>query len=339
MKKPYKPVKKIIITMGDINGIGPEVVVKALSRLYPVKDVIFTIIGDPVVLKYYLKLLKISLPVFDEEIKNDPEKIYFIPAQVELKDSFSLGKISRAVGVKSTAFIKEAINLIKHKKQEGLVTAPISKEAFWRAGNLFPGQTEFISHAFGVKKFVMLMVSGNFRVGFVTTHQPLKKVPDLLNIELIMEKCPVVRDDLRRRFKIRKPRIAIAGLNPHGGENGKLGDEEKRVIIPAVRKLREKGVLIDGPFSSDTMFTDSKIRFYDAFLALYHDQGMIPIKMHSFCKAVNYTAGLPVIRTSPDHGTAFDIAGKGIAEESSMVEAIELAIKLVKSKSSSSPAV
>lgn len=339
MIKPEKPAKSIYITMGDINGIGPEVVVKAISRLYPAKDVIFTIIGDPLVFEHYIKLLKVPFPVFDEVVKNDPEKVYFIPDQSGPKGSFSPGKISRAAGVKTTAFIREAINRIKNNKQAALVTAPISKEAFWRAGNLFPGQTEFISHALGIKRFVMLLVSGDFRVGFVTTHEPLKKVPGLLKVDLIVEKCLVVRDDLRRRFKIRKPRIAIAGLNPHGGENGKLGDEEKRVIIPAVRKLQEKGVLIDGPFPSDTMFIDSKIRFYDAFLALYHDQGMIPIKMHSFGKAVNYTAGLPVIRTSPDHGTAFDIAGKGIADESSMVEAIELAVKLVKSKSSSSPAV
>ncbi len=317
--------------MGDINGIGPEVVLKALSQIYPVQDVLFTIIGDLEVLRHYSKLLAPTLPVSTEETKNDPNKINFIPIRLSARESFSPGKVSRAAGVKSAAFISEAISRIKHKRHEGLVTAPISKEAFWRGGNLFPGQTEFISKIYGVEKFAMLLVSGNFRVGFITTHCPFKKVSDLLKIGLIVEKCLVVRDDLRRRFKIKKPRIAIAALNPHGGENGKLGSEEKRVIIPAVQKLREKGVLIEGPFPSDTLFIHRKVEFYDAFLALYHDQGMIPIKMHSFGKAVNYTAGLPITRTSPDHGTAFDIAGKGVANESSMVEAIKLAITLVNS--------
>ena len=244
------------------------------------------------------------------------------------RKGFSLGTISRIAGEKSAAFIKEAVSLLKGRENAALVTAPISKEAFWQAGNLFPGQTEFISSLVGVKKSAMMLIADDFRVAFTTTHHPLKKVPGLLSADLIIEKCQVIRDDLRRRFKIRKPRLAVAALNQHGGENGKLGTEEKNVIIPAILALKEKWFSVEGPYPSDTLFTKSRINEFDAFVALYHDQGMIPIKMHSFGGAVNYTAGLPIIRTSPDHGTAFDIAGKGIAEASSMVEAINLALKL-----------
>ena len=322
--------KYIYITLGDINGIGPEVTIKAVFKTFPQENVIFTIVGDWDVFNFYLELLKIDLPITNNSVTHDSSKINFISVVEKNRTGFSLGTISRIAGEKSAAFIKEAVSLMKDKKNTALVTAPISKEALWRAGNLFPGQTEFISSLVGIKNSSMMLIAGNFRVAFTTTHYPLKDVPGLLNVDLIMEKCQVIREDLRRRFKIKKPNIAVAALNPHGGENGKLGTEEKNVIIPAIQKLQEKGVCVEGPFSSDTLFTKNRINDFDAFLALYHDQGMIPIKMHSFGGAVNYTAGLPIVRTSPDHGTAFDIAGKGIADASSMVEAINLALKLVK---------
>jgi 4-hydroxythreonine-4-phosphate dehydrogenase len=319
----------IYITLGDINGIGPEVTLKSLFKTFPQEGVVFSIVGDRDVFNYYSELLKIDLPINNNPGADEPSKINFIPV-AENRKGFSVGTISRIAGEKSAAFIKEAVSLMKDKNNTALVTAPISKEALWRAGNLFPGQTEFISSLVGVKKSSMMLIAGNFRVAFTTTHHPLKDVPGLLNPDLIVEKCQVVREDLRRRFKIKKPKMAVAALNPHGGENGKLGTEEKNVIIPAIQHLQDKGFSVEGPFSSDTLFTKNRINDFDAFLALYHDQGMIPIKMHSFGGAVNYTAGLPIVRTSPDHGTAFDIAGKGIADASSMVEAINLALKLVK---------
>lgn len=321
--------KFIYITLGDVNGIGPEVTIKALSQIHPKENVVFTIVGDWDVFSFYSEMLKSDLNVDTKSEVEDPSKTNFISITDQSQNTFSPGTISRIAGEKSATFIKEAISRIKNKTNAALVTAPVSKEALWRAGILYPGQTEFISNLVGVKKSSMMLIAKNFRVAFITTHHPLKEVPNLLNVDLIIEKCQVIREDLRRRFKIKKPKIAVAALNPHGGENGKLGTEEINIITPAIKKLQEKGMAVEGPFSSDTLFTKRRIDDYDAFVALYHDQGMIPIKMHSFGNAVNYTAGLPIVRTSPDHGTAFDIAGKGIANASSMVEAINLALKLV----------
>jgi len=316
--------------MGDIYGIGPEIILKALAKIYPKEDVVFHIVGNLKTLKYYIDLLKIELPIVDENKRNNPPQIAFIDVPLDLKEPYVVGKISQTAGKASALFLSEAIKRIKKCENCGLVTAPISKEAFWRANISFPGHTEFLSNAFKVdNQFAMMLVSGEFRVGFVTTHHPLKEIPSILSVDLIIEKCLVVQNDLRKRFNVKNPSIAITALNPHGGENGQLGKEEQEIIIPAIQKLEKNDVLVEGPFPSDTLFVKGNLEAFDAFLALYHDQGMIPIKMYSFGKAVNYTAGLPIVRTSPGHGTAFDIAGKGIADESSMVEAIELAISLV----------
>ncbi|HDL17774.1 MAG TPA: 4-hydroxythreonine-4-phosphate dehydrogenase PdxA, partial [Bacteroidetes bacterium] len=262
--------------------------------------------------------------------KSDKTGIIFIEKNIPKPNSFSPGKISQETGKNSVENLYKALSLAKKEGFAGIVTAPVSKEAMWLSGIPFPGQTELISDYFGEKYFAMMLISGNFRVAFVTTHHPLKKIPGLLSQALVEEKCLVLQRELINRFQIRNPVIAIAALNPHSGENGKLGDEEIKILTPAVKNLQVSGLDIRGPFPSDTLFTPQKITRFDAFVALYHDQGMIPIKMHGFGKAVNMTAGLPVVRTSPDHGTAFDIAGKGIANESSMVEAIKLAIALVR---------
>ncbi len=319
----------IAITMGDVHGIGPEVALKAIHKLFPEQRAVFVLFGVSSAFEYYTRLLQIDLPFVTEKPGKDPQKIYFVPVEEEDPGTLKIGTISRKAGAASVAFIREALLFIGKNRHRALVTAPVSKEAIWRAGHLFPGQTELLANYLQAERYAMMLVSGEFRVGFVTTHHPLQEVPSLITEEKIFEKVLAVRDDLRRRFKVRKPRIAVASLNPHGGESGMLGREEIEVIIPAVAELRERGVLVEGPFPSDTLFIPKKLNKYDAFMALYHDQGMIPIKMHGFSKAVNYTAGLPIVRTSPDHGTAFDIAGKGIADESSMVEAINLAIELV----------
>ena len=314
--------------MGDVNGIGPEIVIKALLQIKFSDDIRFYIIGDKDVFDYHLKLLKVQQHVLDP--KSERAEIKFLQNKLSDSNSFSPGKICKDAGKNSAENLYEALSLAKKEEFSGIVTAPVSKEAMWLSGIPFPGQTELISDYFCAKHFAMMLLSGSFRVAFVTTHLPLKKIPGMLSQALVEEKCRVVQKELIDRFKIRKPVIAISALNPHGGENGKLGDEEMKIIIPAVKTLRSSGLDIRGPFPSDTLFTPPKIKKFDAFVALYHDQGMIPIKMHGFGKAVNMTAGLPVVRTSPDHGTAFDIAGKGIADESSMVEAIKLAIALVR---------
>lgn len=319
---------EIFITMGDVHGIGPEVSLKALQQLFPAENVSFVLVGSRRVLEFYRELLQVDLPIADEGDVS-PGHIRFLDLPDVNTGPFRPGQGNRKTGAASVAFIHAALEQMQNRKRAALVTAPIAKEAIWRAGHLFPGQTELLADWFGVKRFAMLLVSGGFRVGFVTTHIPLKEVPGALSQSLVVEKVLTVREDLRRRFKVKKPKIALAALNPHAGEKGMLGREEIEILIPAVQALRERQITMDGPFSADTLFTRDKLDRYDAFIALYHDQGMIPVKMHAFGKAVNYTAGLPVVRTSPDHGTAFDIAGKGVADESSMVEAIRLAIELV----------
>jgi 4-hydroxythreonine-4-phosphate dehydrogenase len=319
----------VYITMGDPHGIGPEVVLKALHALLPQHLAVFGLCGSGPVLEHYLQLLQLDIPVEEGPPQSDPGKIYFLEQTPPGMPSFEPGRVHRMCGKASIAFLELALERIGKKRRTALVTGPVSKEAIWRAGYLVPGQTEFLAEWYGVARYSMMLISGTFRVGFVTTHHPLKEVAGLLSKELIISRVSTVREDLRRRFRIRKPKIAVSALNPHAGEMGMLGREEMEIIWPAVEELRQRGMDVSGPFSADTLFTTKRLSEFDAFMAMYHDQGMIPIKMHGFGKAVNYTAGLPIVRTSPDHGTAFDIAGKGVADATSMVEAIRLAVSLV----------
>ncbi|OQX57084.1 4-hydroxythreonine-4-phosphate dehydrogenase PdxA [candidate division KSB1 bacterium 4484_219] len=262
------PLPRILITLGDYNGVGPEVVVKALRQLKWEGRFVPIVVGNAEVWDFYVSQLGLHAP------------------------------------------------------------APICKNTLWAAGYHYPGQTEFLADKMDASSFAMMLIAGKFRVGFVTTHYPLREIASLLVPQLISEKVEVVWRELKQRFKICDPTIAIAALNPHAGEGGELGREEVEVIQPTVDRLRQKGINIQGPFPADSLFANIEQKNFDVYMALYHDQGMIPIKMYSFGKAVNYTAGLPIPRTSPDHGTAFDIAGKNEADESSMVEAINLAVQL-----------
>jgi 4-hydroxythreonine-4-phosphate dehydrogenase len=212
-----------------------------------------------------------------------------------------------------------------------VVTAPITKENTTSEAFAFPGHTEFFASEFETKNFLMLMVSENLRIGTVTGHIPLHEVPALLTEELILQKINVLHDSLIRDFGISKPKIALLGLNPHAGENGTIGIEEETIIIPAISKAKKKGKLVFGPFPADGFFAGD-FNKYDGILAMYHDQGLIPFKTLAFGKGVNFTAGLPIIRTSPAHGTAYDIAGQGIASGESMRSAIYLAVDIHKNR-------
>ncbi|RIK76264.1 4-hydroxythreonine-4-phosphate dehydrogenase PdxA, partial [candidate division KSB1 bacterium] len=218
---------------------------------------------------------------------------------------------------------------------DAIVTGPIAKVALAAAGYNYPGQTEFIAERQGAKHFAMMLIAGSFRVALVTTHLPLRNVAAAITQEKIIDKLRVLHRELRSRFNIPAPKIAVTGLNPHAGESGMLGKEEEEIIKPALAQAQREGIAASGPFSADALFGryanrtgDEKLSF-DAFLTMYHDQGLIPLKMAGFGRAVNYTAGLPIVRTSPDHGTAFDIAGKGIANPTSMIEAIQLAVDII----------
>jgi len=228
--------------------------------------------------------------------------------------------------------IENAVELCTTGKTAAMVTAPVSKEAMQLAGYSFPGQTEMIALLSRSARVAMMLVSDKMRIGLVTAHTPLRNVPDGLTAEKIADKASIIGEALRKNFLISNPRIAILSLNPHAGEHGILGSEEKDIITPAVEKLRSGGLKVEGPLSADAFFGTAAYKSYDAILAMYHDQGLIPVKMSSFGTTVNFSAGLNIIRTSPGHGTAFDIAGKGSADISSMLEAVKYAVRFSKNK-------
>jgi 4-hydroxythreonine-4-phosphate dehydrogenase len=213
-----------------------------------------------------------------------------------------------------------------------MVTAPVSKEAMFRSGYRYPGQTEFLTRRSGAKSSAMMLVADDFRVALATVHLPLKRVSRALSSERIVKKLRLIDTTLRRDFAIRRPRIAVLGLNPHAGEGGHLGSEEISTITPAISRARKDGIRAFGPFPADGFFGAGSFRGYDAVLAMYHDQGLVPLKMKAFSSGVNFSAGLSIVRTSPDHGTAFDIAGRGIADPRSMIEAIKLAASVIRNR-------
>jgi 4-hydroxythreonine-4-phosphate dehydrogenase len=215
-------------------------------------------------------------------------------------------------------------------KADAMVTAPVSKEAMRLAGYNFPGQTEMIALLSRSTKVTMMLLSREMRIGLVTIHTPLRAVSDAVTKEKIVDKATIIVNSLKTNFRIKSPRLAILGLNPHAGENGMIGVEEQELIIPAINDLKQAGLDVFGPVSADGFFGTHAYKKFDAVLAMYHDQGLIPVKLGSFGSAVNFSAGLNLIRTSPGHGTAFDIAGKGKADSASMVEAIRYAVRFVK---------
>ncbi|MCH8874624.1 4-hydroxythreonine-4-phosphate dehydrogenase PdxA [candidate division KSB1 bacterium] len=302
----------IAITVGDPNGIGPEVIRKALSK-EEIREICRPLVIGPLSLfKQLAKKGQVSSPEFNEEIKLRP------------------GRVNKSGGMIAGKALEMALKLALTGEARAVVTAPISKEALNLAGYPYPGHTEFFAENTRVEDVLMILMGSGFRVGLVTTHCALSEVAQLLSSERILRKLRIANQDLRARFKIKSPKIAVAALNPHAGENGMFGHEEREIITPAIAAARKLGLDVSGPFPADTLFARVDKQKFDLYLAMYHDQGLIPLKMKAFGKGVNYTAGLPFIRTSPDHGTAFDIAGRGIADSSSMEEAIKLAVELAK---------
>jgi len=325
--------KTIALAIGDINGIGPEVTLKALTQMPWPAAFRVAIVGPEAAVQFWQNYLRINLRL--PRIANldewpDGAAVVILDRDCELPE-VQAGKLSAAAGNVAGNALRQAIELAAAGKVHAIVTAPASKHALHLAGFHYPGQTEFLAEGLGVSDFAMMLVAENFRVALVTTHLPLRRVAGAISPDLIVRKLRVLQRDLTTRFRIYQPRIAATGLNPHAGEGGLLGDEEKTIIAPALQQARDEGIMAEGPFSADALFGRCKENRFDAYLAMYHDQGLIPLKMFGFGRAVNYTAGLPVIRTSPDHGTAFDIAGKNIAAPASMVEALRLAAALLAS--------
>ncbi len=310
--------KKIGITLGDPNGISPEIIIKALNILdIPVDNIL--LIANKRIFEEYENRYNLIL-----------EKKYNI-IEVEYKSSqIHPGEQTSQAGDFSYNCLVKACELVKNKQIDSIVTAPISKYSMHLAGYDFSGQTEILEHFLSRdnQKAEMLFVCGNFSVFLLTRHEALKNVPALIKKEYIEEKVQRLNYALKNQLGNKNPKFSICALNPHAGENGIFGDEEIKEIIPAVKFLTDNGINIKGPFPSDTLFTNinDKNR-YDCYIALYHDQGLIPIKLTQRNNCVNVTIGLDVIRTSPAHGTAFDIAGLNIANPDSMINAIKLALK------------
>ncbi|MCM8783798.1 MAG: 4-hydroxythreonine-4-phosphate dehydrogenase PdxA [Candidatus Omnitrophica bacterium] len=310
------------ITMGDPAGIGPEVLIKAVDKLSLQKlPINFLIIGDRCVLERYLLLFKI--------------RNLFSRSNIVLVDlnnvpkSFRPGFCKPEYGRAALDYIDVAIRLLKKKEISALVTAPVSKEMINRSGKRFVGHTEYLSSSFKITNVMMMLANRYLRVVPLTRHISLKEVNRLINYSYIFKGIKIVAEYIKKYFYLSLPRIAICSLNPHGGEGGLLGVEEKNIIIPAVKKINKEHIAnISGPYSADGLFSNYRDNKYDCIIGMYHDQVMIPVKMVDPQHTVNITLGLPFIRTSPGHGTAFDIAGKGIASFHSMYEAIKLTYQL-----------
>lgn len=331
MAQKHKPI--IGITLGDVNGVGPEVVIKALSDVRVLNFFTPVIYGSSRVLSYYKKLMDIEFNY--TQVK---EEHNFISKKNNVVNCWSEtleltpGIENKVGGVAAWQALKVASQDLKDGFIDAIVTAPISKANIQSDEFKFPGHTEFFANLFDTDEHLMFMVSDKLRVGVLSGHIPLSEVSESVTEEAIEKSLNSIEKSLKIDFGISKPKIAVLGLNPHAGEEGLLGEQEEKIIKPTVLKFRKNGKLFFGPFPSDGFFGSKEYKKYDAILAMYHDQGLIPFKNISFGNGVNFTAGLPVVRTSPDHGTAFSIAGKNEASPESMIAALMAALDIVKSR-------
>ncbi len=331
-KKEYKPI--IGIAIGDVNGIGPEVVIKALNDNRITKHLTPVIYADGKVISFYRKLL--NLHQFNYNQTKSIDKLQYRKVNVinlnEQNIEVTPGTATKEGGNYALVSLRRCLNDLKAGKIQAMVTAPLSKDLVQSEEFTFPGHTEYLTQEDEAQDSLMFLVADELRVGVVTGHIPLKDVPKQVTEERLSQKLELMISSLKKDFGIKKPRVAILGLNPHAGENGLLGEEEEKVIAPVINEFRNKGHLIFGPFPSDGFFGNTQYRAYDAILAMYHDQGLIPFKNIAFSNGVNFTAGLSFIRTSPDHGTAFNIAGKNEADETSLRSALFCAADIINNR-------
>jgi 4-phospho-D-threonate 3-dehydrogenase / 4-phospho-D-erythronate 3-dehydrogenase len=320
---------RIGITMGDPAGIGPEVVLKAVAEEEVKRTCIPVIIGDAQLLAHTARTLDLQSG-YDIVRADEPFPEHSEPVIYHLDNIAGLiepGIESAAAGKAAGGYIEAAVELCAAGSIDAVATAPINKRALFLGGYSFPGHTEFFAHLTGAEEYAMAFVAGNLRIVLLSTHVPLAEAIRLVERDRIVRRINLTNRELQR-WGIEKPRIAVAALNPHGAEGGLFGVEEASEIMPAIDACRRDEINVLGPYSADTVFLRASRGEFDGVIACYHDQAMIPVKCLSFGEAVNVTLGLPFIRTSVDHGTAFDIAGKGLAEHSSMVAAIKLAAEL-----------
>jgi 4-hydroxythreonine-4-phosphate dehydrogenase len=309
---------KILLTCGDVNGIGPELALKIFNNKNLLNQFDIEVVGPKRVFDYYSKLLK---------IKNIPEKNILnlsVYGDVEIKT----GEVDAIAGKISGDAIKLGVELCEKKYFDAFVTLPINKESLNLGGYNYHGHTEMLSRLTSSKNTYMLMYSNILKVVPLTIHIPIKKVSSSISKNKLIEKIIIINNSLVKTFNIKKPQIAVLSLNPHCGDGGLIGNEEIKIIEPAITSLLNTGFNIKGPYSADGFFGSIMYKKFDVVVSMYHDQGLIPFKMLSKDAGVNFTGGLRIIRTSPSHGTAYDIAGKGIANDASTIEAIKLAGRL-----------
>ena len=316
---------KIGITAGDPNGVGPEIIIKALSDSRLLDHITPIIYANPEVIKAHKKAIggeEFNYNTVKSASDALPKKVNLVNVWKEYGAQLQMGKADKEAGEFAFKSLEAAVADLASNKIDALVTAPINKDTIQSKDFQFPGHTEYLAKFAQTEKVLMFLVSDFLKVGIVTGHVSIKEVAQQITKEKIMEKLILMNDSLVRDFGVNKPKIAVLGLNPHAGDNGLLGLEEKEIIQPAVREANDKGMYVFGPYGADGFFGSANYRKFDAVLAMYHDQGLAPFKALAFDSGVNFTAGLPVVRTSPDHGTSFDIAGQGKADESSFRSAI-----------------
>lgn len=322
------------ITMGDPTGIGPEIIVKALSMKEPFQACRPFVFGDREVLLKTIEMLGLNTTVeIFEKIPEKgylPQRIFLSPSSQLRADSLRFGKPNRECGEAMVKYVEEAVKWVRTGKLDAITTCPINKQAINAAGYPFAGHTELLAHLVQASSVAMMFLGSRWKVVLVTTHLPLKEVSKWITSDRILSTIRMTDEGLKKYFGIVHPKIAVLGLNPHSGEEGLLGEEEEMEIIPAITMARSQGVMVEGPFPADSFFNLSGPFTFDAVISMYHDQGLIPVKMSNFKEAVNLTLGLPFIRTSVGHGTAYDIAGKGLADPTNLINAILAASNLLK---------
>ncbi|MDD2580529.1 MAG: 4-hydroxythreonine-4-phosphate dehydrogenase PdxA [Desulfuromonadaceae bacterium] len=330
---PNKPI--IAITMGDPCGIGPEIIVKALQSAEVAEICAPLVIGDRTALERALSVCGSALQVCETDAAADaltiPEGSIPLLALSNLAETdMRYGAPSVAAGDAVYRYICHAARLCLDGQVAAMTTAPISKEAMHRAGHDYPGHTELLAGLCGTDDFVMMLAGDRLRVSLVTIHEALSDVPRLVTFEQVLKTIRITAEGVARLIGKKSPKLAVLALNPHCGEGGKFGSKETEVIAPAVKTARQEGIDAEGPLAADTLFHFSQQGCYDGVVAMYHDQGLIPLKMLHFDDGVNITLGLPIIRTSVDHGTAYNLAGTGKASENSLLAALRMAARMVR---------
>ena len=317
---------KIGITIGDMNGVGPEIILKTFADKRMLEFCTPIIYSSTRTLEFVKKHFKYNIEFngIKSSAQAEDNRVNVVNCWNEVPQ-INFGTKDKNIGKHAIISLKAATSDLKQGHVDVIVTAPINKDSIQSDDFNFPGHTDYLDNQIEGSA-LMLMVSGNLRIGLLTDHIPVSKISESITKELVENKINTIHKTLVEDFNISKPKIAILGINPHSGDDGLIGSEEKTVLAPTVQRMRENNILAFGPYSADSFFGSGKHEPFDAVIAAYHDQGLIPFKTMSFGQGVNFTAGLEKIRTSPDHGTAYSIAGKGIADETSFKEAVFLAI-------------